>query len=112
MLLLRRVPVASGAKLQLACEVGLYVTNQELGHWILIAMIARGSGSRASLSGPPPLLSAQNSVSVTSAVTLCPLRLLRLAGGLRLHLLSQGLAVLGVEFDRGEGRSAAEALGV
>ena len=32
MLLLRRVPVASSAKLQLAGEVGLYVTDEELGH--------------------------------------------------------------------------------
>ena len=34
-----------------------------------------------------------------------------LAGGLRLHLLGQGLAVLAGEFDRGDGRRAAEALG-
>ena len=35
-----------------------------------------------------------------------------LAGGLRLDLLGHRLAVLAVEFDRGDDRRAAEALGV
>jgi hypothetical protein len=39
-LLLRRATMAGGAELQLAGEVGLYVTDKKLGHRRMIAMIA------------------------------------------------------------------------
>lgn len=40
MLLLRRAPMAGGTNLQLANNIALYVTNQELRHSQMIAMLS------------------------------------------------------------------------
>ncbi len=53
MLLLCGVPMASSAELQLTGEIGLYVTDEELGHEPMIAMLATASRVAAKIAAWP-----------------------------------------------------------